>query len=217
MDELAERLKPWMLRRLKSEVLPDLPEKTVATVEIAAPLPEYPPDMKTADFARIRHEEAVLRVPACADYCRELLAGGVESLVVWFWHRDIGQYMASELPDAVLVDGGTPLPQRDTLVRQFQDGRAKVFCGQIAAAGVGLTLTRASRAVFVERTWTPALNSQAEDRIHRIGQKNHVQIDVLMVPGSTDYVLSKLLETKRDCAATVLGDNKLAEMFNIMR
>jgi len=217
--ELAERIRPFMLRRRKADVLPDLPPKTVSVVAIGAELPEYPDKMEVQDFARIRHEEAVLRAPVALEYISELLAGGCGQLVVWFWHRDVGEYLHAELRGSVLVHGGTPVVARDAAVQAFQAGRAPVFIGQIQAAGVGLTLTAASRAVFVERHWTPALNVQAEDRIHRIGQKDHVQVDVLIVPGSTDDILERALAQKAACTETVLGDglHKAMQAWELLR
>jgi SWI/SNF-related matrix-associated actin-dependent regulator 1 of chromatin subfamily A len=217
--ELAERIRPVMLRRRKADVLPDLPPKTVSTVAIDSELPEYPDKLDVQDFARIRHEEAVLRAPAAREYLSDLLAGGIVPLVVWFWHRDVGEFLHSELRGSVLVHGGTPAVARDAAVQAFQAGQVPVFLGQIQAAGVGLTLTAASRAVFVERHWTPALNVQAEDRIHRIGQKDHVQIDVLVVPGSTDDILGRTLAQKNACTETVLGDDiyKAMQAWDLLR
>jgi SWI/SNF-related matrix-associated actin-dependent regulator 1 of chromatin subfamily A len=188
-------------------------------VALDAELPEYPDRIEIQDFARIRHEEAVLRAPAALEYLSDLLAGGIVPLVVWFWHRDVGEFLHSELRGSVLVHGGTPAVARDAAVQAFQAGRVPVFLGQIQAAGVGLTLTAASRAVFVERHWTPALNVQAEDRIHRIGQKDHVQVDILIVPGSTDDILGRALAQKNACTETVLGDDiyKAMQTWDLLR
>ncbi|MDK7160711.1 C-terminal helicase domain-containing protein, partial [Pauljensenia sp. UMB3104] len=72
--------------------------------------------------------------------------------------------------------GATSKAERDETVRAFQAGKVDVLIAQITAAGVGLTLTRAQDALFVETEWTPALVTQAEDRIHRITQTSPVAI-----------------------------------------
>ena len=73
--------------------------------------------------------------------------------------------------------GDTPNQKyRDATVADFQSGKKKVFVGTIGAAGTSITLTAASTLVFTDRNWNPSKNEQAEDRIWRIGQKNHCRI-----------------------------------------
>jgi SNF2 family DNA or RNA helicase len=83
-----------------------------------------------------------------------------------------------------IYTGDTPKSERDTIVDEFQAGKRRVFAGTIRAGGEGITLTRASTMVFIDRDWSPSKNRQAEDRIHRMGQENHVHI-IDIVAGST--------------------------------
>lgn len=99
--------------------------------------------------------------------------------------------------EAVVCDGSMSTGERGEAVRCFQeDSSCRALVGTIDAAGVGLTLTAASVVVFLDRDWTPAINRQAEDRAHRIGQtKNVLVIDIVMKDTVEDRV-HKLLHKK---------------------
>lgn len=75
-----------------------------------------------------------------------------------------------------LYTGSVPKADRDQVVDDFQAGKIRVFAGSIKAGGIGLTLTRASTVILMNREWAEALNEQAIDRLHRIGQKNAVHV-----------------------------------------
>ena len=113
-------------------------------------------------------------------------------LIVWIQHRDVSEALINQLrkenpyTSVELIDGTVTGPARDDIVERFQNGGINVLIAQIAAAGVGLTLTRASTALFVETDWTPALVVQAEDRIHRISQTASVELVTLVAAGTLD-------------------------------
>ena len=86
----------------------------------------------------------------------------------------------------------------------FEGGELEVFVGTHAAAGVGLTLTRASDVLIVERDWTPANEEQSEDRAHRIGQANAVTAYYLVSDTDIDEVFAGLVEAKREISRRVL-------------
>lgn len=88
--------------------------------------------------------------------------------------------------EARCLTGDTPIDSRETLVADFQAGEFRVFISTIKAGGVGLTLTAAQTAIFIERDWTPAINEQAEDRLHRIGQQQSVSILILEAQNTVD-------------------------------
>ena len=181
MSIVPELLRRVMLRRLRKEVLPDLPDKTYTTlvvdlengslshelnslweeygemIEVAEELPPF------EEFSKIRYELAKSRIPAMLEYVENAEEQDVPLVV-----------FSSHLPplDALLVregwaviSGDTPPHRRQEIVRDFQDGKLKGVGVSIKAGGVGLTLTRAWKALFVDLDWTPAANTQAEDRL----------------------------------------------------
>ncbi|WP_460403376.1 DEAD/DEAH box helicase [Actinophytocola sediminis] len=105
-----------------------------------------------------------------------------------------------------LLHGGTPVHRRDELVSQFQESaRPPVFLLSLKAAGTGLNLTRADHVVHYDRWWNPAVEAQATDRAHRIGQQRPVQVHRLIAEGTVEDRIAAMLESKKDIAAAVLG------------
>ena len=87
---------------------------------------------------------------------------------------------------------------RETQKNKFmEDDSCKVIICTIAAAGVGLTLTKADTAIFLDESWTSASNEQASDRIHRIGQNNSVNIITLICKGTIDEFVHRIVKKKR--------------------
>lgn len=85
---------------------------------------------------------------------------------------------------------------RTKLVAHFQEGRARVFVGTIAAAGKSITLTRANHCIFVDRSWNPSKNEQAEDRLWRRTQTNKVRIIDIQARDSVDQIRMETINTK---------------------
>lgn len=110
----------------------------------------------------------------------------------------------------VTITGGKALEERAAAVKQFQeDEDTQVVLGTVQTMGEGLTLTAASNCIFSDRWWSPAVNSQAEDRLHRIGQKNAVQIVIPMCERSIDQSLDRILTSKKGMAEEYLGDRQI--------
>ncbi|MFZ4184205.1 DEAD/DEAH box helicase [Streptomyces sp. R02] len=111
---------------------------------------------------------------------------------------------------AALLHGGTPVARREDLVRRFQDGEFPVFLLSLKAAGTGLNLTRADHVVHYDRWWNPAVEAQATDRAHRIGQTRPVQVHRLIAEGTVEDRIAALLEAKKELADAVLGSGEQA-------
>ncbi|MEU5464990.1 DEAD/DEAH box helicase [Streptomyces althioticus] len=111
---------------------------------------------------------------------------------------------------AALLHGGTPVAKREELVRRFQDGEFPVFLLSLKAAGTGLNLTRADHVVHYDRWWNPAVEAQATDRAHRIGQTRPVQVHRLIAEGTVEDRIAALLEAKKELADAVLGSGEQA-------
>jgi SNF2 family DNA or RNA helicase len=106
----------------------------------------------------------------------------------------------------ITITGDVPPGDRGKAVQLFQTGARRIFTGTIGAGGVGITLTAASTVVFLDRGWSPALNLQAEDRLHRIGQTNAVQVIDYVARGTVDLGRMQRLEEKWEWIKALLGD-----------
>ncbi|MDT7782468.1 MAG: hypothetical protein QOF58_887 [Pseudonocardiales bacterium] len=108
------------------------------------------------------------------------------------------------------LHGGTPVPQRERMVDDFQQGRAPVFLLSLKAAGTGLNLTRADHVIHFDRWWNPAVEDQATDRAYRIGQTRPVQVHKLVTEGTVEERIAALLQEKRSLADAVLHGGEAA-------
>jgi SNF2 family DNA or RNA helicase len=145
------------------------------------------------------------------DVVMEILDETEEPLVVFTQFKQLVNLLANRLRlqsiPHVTLTGDTQQEERPRVVSRFQSGNARVFVGTIGAGGVGIDLFAASTVVFVDRTWSPALNGQAEDRLHRIGQKNAVQVIDLVARNTVDVLNKKpTLVTKQEWIRRILGD-----------
>ena len=112
------------------------------------------------------------------------------------------------------LHGGTPVAEREAMVRRFQDGEVPVFLLSLKAGGTGLNLTRADHVVHFDRWWNPAVEEQATDRAYRIGQDKPVQVHRLIMQGTIEQRIALLLDRKRTLADSVLakGETALTEL-----
>lgn len=102
--------------------------------------------------------------------------------------------------------GDTSVQDRSRIITDFQDGKIQVFAGTIAAGGVGITLTAANIVIFTDRSWSNALNLQAEDRLHRIGQKSAVQVIDIIAKRTIDAKRIKVIQQKWSWIRRLIGD-----------
>ena len=163
-----------------------------------------------AKASKIRHDIAVRKVPFVVEHVESLLET-VPKLVVMTHHHDVQNRLIAELGKAlgpgavVLHTGGLDNDTKQRAVDSFQnDPAVRVFVGSILASGVGITLTAASVMVFAELDWVPGNVSQAEDRIHRIGQHDSVLIQHLVVDGTIDAHMADVIVQKQEVADAAL-------------
>lgn len=142
------------------------------------------------------------------DALMELLESTDESVVVFTNFRGVVRLASARMTKAgishVTLTGETPQEERGQAIDAFQSGKVRVFIGTIRAGGVGVTLTRASTVVFLDRSFSPADNLQAEDRLHRIGQSNAVQVVSIQARGTVDQVVEEKLKWKWDIIKSIL-------------
>lgn len=218
MPEVPERLRRAMLRRIKAEVLPDLPAKRYQVLtcngigeamrreldrlweewqEVVQGDEDLPPFEK---FSEIRQKLAAARTPAVLEWVEPYEDAG-EPLVVFSAHRAPIDELGKREGWATIT-GDTPAAKRTEIVARFQAGELRGVACTIVAAGVGLTLTRAATALFVDLDWTPALNIQAQDRLHRIGQTAQSVLYVRMVSDHPlDLHIQSLIAKKMEMIA----------------
>ncbi|WP_028058274.1 DEAD/DEAH box helicase [Candidatus Solirubrobacter pratensis] len=220
------------VRRLKKDVLPQLPAKRQVVVPVAldnerdyrlaekdvvAWLQEQPlelSELESKKAAMLRAERLaqlnVLRRVAARGKLGAALAwiddflASEEPLVVFAGHREIQEALVQRFPDAVHVVGADDVPARDRAVRAFQEpgGPLLMICST-RVGGQGLTLTRASNVAFLDLEWSPAMHDQAEDRTHRIGQRDAVTAWYLLAAETIDEDMATVLARKRGIVGAV--------------
>ncbi|MFC9602553.1 DEAD/DEAH box helicase [Streptomyces niveus] len=119
--------------------------------------------------------------------------------------RLLEQHLAARGVPTQFLHGGTPVRQREDMVRRFQEGEVPVFLLSLKAAGTGLNLTRAEHVVHFDRWWNPAVEAQATDRAYRIGQNRPVQVHRMITEGTIEDRIADMLARKQQLADSVLG------------
>ncbi|MHB9145748.1 MAG: DEAD/DEAH box helicase [Symbiobacteriia bacterium] len=143
----------------------------------------------------------------------EALAEGDVSLV-FTQFAEMGELLSRHLEDRLgfavpFLQGKTPRKVREEMVAQFQrPGGAPVFILSLKAGGTGLNLTRANRVFHFDRWWNPAVEEQATDRAHRIGQSRTVHVHKLVTAGTVEEHIEAIIEAKRGLADSLVGSGE---------
>jgi len=224
LDELYQRISPYFLRRLKSDVLSFLPPKTYTHIPIELTAEEF------REYAKVEkgivddtdetsndadHLSRIQRLKMFTSKAKaergitliEDIIAGDEKVVVFTEYLSTADRIKDYFGDnAVLFTGQKNVSEKQEAVDRFmKDDSVKIFVGTIGAAGVGITLTIASIAVFIDQPWTPADREQAEDRIHRASTtSDKVQIIRLICQGTIDEDIVSLLHKKEKTTSLVL-------------
>jgi SWI/SNF-related matrix-associated actin-dependent regulator 1 of chromatin subfamily A len=226
------------VRRLKSEVLPQLPAKRqvvvpvsldnereyrVAERDVVEWLRSQPLELsdlnariaatlraeRLAQLGALQRLAARGKLHAALAWIHDFLASG-EPLVVFARHREVQEAVLERFPDALHLFGRDKIEEREASVQAFQEpgGPQLIVCATRVAAQ-GITLTRASNVAFLELEWTPALHDQAEDRCHRIGQRDAVTAWYLLAANTIDETMAELVERKRGIVAAVTDGKRI--------
>ena len=204
-----------MIRRLKKDVLSQLPKKKRVVVNLVLNLDEEAQAeldklaSKTEKSAGIDykaalmewyHETAKHKVPAVVEYLDQKLQK-TNKLICFCYHKvlveAVVEFLISKCIYHIVITGDTPQKLRQTCCDYFQnDAACRVAVVSIVAAGVGITLTAANDVIFTELFWNPGILCQAEDRAHRIGQQKQVTIEYLLSPRTVDECIWSIIEKK---------------------
>ncbi len=157
-----------------------------------------------------RQIAGLAKVPYVIEYIKGLLDDYVdEKFVVFCHHRRVHKILADGLwqHHPLQIIGGQSDFARQKAIDSFQRDRHErvMICG-LRAGNVGINLTEASYVIFAELDWSPAVHAQAEDRLHRIGQKNRVFSHYIIGTDTFDEYIAEILTSKGDVIRKILGD-----------
>ncbi|KAH9286123.1 SWI/SNF-related matrix-associated actin-dependent regulator of chromatin subfamily A-like protein 1 [Echinococcus granulosus] len=213
-----------MIRRVKSEVLGQLPPKFRQVVILDPDLVKKTPNGKNQRLENLasldlngveKHGEMLrffmqtcqAKIPAVSQYITDLLEED-RKFILYAHHQEmldaITRVMESKHIEYIRIDGKTPSEQRRASCERFQNQSAcRVALLSITTASTGLNLTAANLVVFAELFWNPGVLVQAEDRAHRIGQQDPVNIHYLLASGTVDDQLWALVKNKLEVLSQV--------------
>ncbi|WP_338453291.1 SNF2 helicase associated domain-containing protein [Niallia oryzisoli] len=253
-EKIARRIRPFLLRRLKEDVLKELPEKT-ESIEAVELLPEQK-RLYAAYLAKLKHDtlkhldrETIrknrikilagltrLRQICChpalfvdgykgksakferlLQLLEEARQAGRRVLIFSQFTKMlgiIGRELAEEGIPFFYLDGQTPAEERVELCNRFNVGERDLFLISLKAGGTGLNLTGADTVILYDLWWNPAVEAQAADRAHRIGQEQAVQVIKLVARGSIEEKMNALQSKKKDLIETIIdpGENRASSL-----
>lgn len=219
LKHLRDRLRERCLRRKGKDVLTDLPpvrhhmlpvtgqlsivaettEMVTAANLIKAALSSDDPmaELKklAGHVATLRRLLGIAKVDGVVQWLKDNYASH-GPMVVFAHHKDVIDMLHRKLPNSVTLTGSSTPEAREWAVKDFQDGKADYFIGNIVAAGIGITLHKARVCVIVEPSWVPVENQQAAKRIHRIGQQHSCLVYYAATAGSLDEDIIRAVRRK---------------------
>jgi len=227
-----ELQKHVMLRRKKADVLKELKDKVRYKEVIAADTDYYLEELdkiwkkveteqkdaesefsKSASYHRAIQSErqiaGIAKLPHVINFVKNIMEIE-ESVVVFCHHKVIHKLLHESLQEfsPVSIIGGQSDSTRQSEIDKFQRGESKLMIAGIRAGNVGINLTRAKYVIFAELDWSPAIHRQAEDRLHRIGQKNTVFAYYLIGNGTLDDHVANVLVDKSYEIDEIMDESK---------
>ena len=244
-DELHERTRDFCIRRLKKEVLDELPDK-IRTMHTVKPskkdltnynalhqswIQEYEYHLMSGSTPKgfvlnmltdLRHECGRIKVESAVQWLTDYKEITGKPVVIFAHHQDVLKGIWDALNNdkhqwrGAVITGQVSASDRQLRVEAFQAGKLDVLLCSTVAAKEGITLTAADTVLFVEREWTPAWEEQAEDRVNRIGQdSSSVHAVYLSVAGTIDEKFNAVVEAKREVIKSILDGGDLDDRKGI--
>jgi SWI/SNF-related matrix-associated actin-dependent regulator 1 of chromatin subfamily A len=232
LDELRERTKNVVLRRMKTDIL-DLPEKIVTPIFVELNSKMYEEEMD--DFTRISNDNkdketltvtlnrlmkvrqliSYEKIPYTCEIIDRCLEQGKKVIVLTNFTMTLDMLHEKYKKNSVTLDGRMSKDKRQENVDRFQnEDKVKVFIGNIKAAGVGITLTAAEVVIMNDLSFVPADHSQGEDRAYRYGQKNSVLVYYPVFENTVEKIIYNILQRKKGVIDQVMGDGEYSESFS---
>ena len=232
LDELRERTKNIVLRRMKTDIL-DLPEKIVTPVFVELTSKMY--DEELEEFTRIstdkKNDETITvtlnrlmkirqliayeKIPYTCELIDKFVEQGKKVIVFTNFTMSLDMLHDKYKKISVTLDGRMNKDKRQENVDRFQtDDKIKVFIGNIKAAGVGITLTSAEVVIMNDLSFVPADHAQGEDRAYRYGQKNSVLVYYPVFENTVEKIIYNILQKKKGVIDQVMGDGEYSESFS---
>ncbi len=238
---LAALIQPFVLRRTKEQVLPDLPQRSDILLEVELSSREREAyqaarlaailELSSASEGDTRFQVLAaitkLRQLAChprlvdpaweggsaklnafKEVLHNLREGDHRALVFSQFTRHLSlvrDLLEREGVPFLYLDGQTSARKRQALVKAFQGGEGLVFLISLKAGGRGLNLTGADYVVHLDPWWNPAVEDQASDRAHRLGQTKPVTVYRMVAKGTIEEQILELHMQKRDLVAGILS------------
>lgn len=166
-------------------------------------------DTKALDMhlGPLRRLTGVIKAEAIVRAVKEEFESGLDRIVLAYWHKEVAEILRAGLHQfgVVGIDGSTPAAQRDLNVMAFQGGGARVFLGQILAAGEAIDLSASSELIFVEMSFVPKDGAQMSKRITNHSQARQARVRVATLQGSVDDAIGASLVRKWTAINEVLA------------
>lgn len=232
LDELRERTKNLVLRRMKTDIL-DLPDKIINPVFLELKSTFY--DEELEEFMRITKENkdkesisvtinrlmkirqliAMEKVPFTCELIDKFIEQNRKVIVFTNFTSSLDMIHEKYKKKSVVLDGRMSKNKRQESVDRFQnEDKVKVFISNIVAGGVGITLTAAETVIMNDLSFVPAHHSQAEDRAYRYGQKNNVLVYYPIFENTVEKIVYNILQKKKNIIDQVMGDGEYSESFS---
>ncbi len=223
LEELRDRTKPQVLRRLKEEIL-DLPDKIVTPIYLKLKSRDYEELMGeyyrwfdqgqesgslTVQFSKLMKVRQVIaeeKIKNTCEIAENIIEQGKKVIIFTNFTDSLNQIVEHFGKTAVKLDGSMSKDERQKSVDRFQtDEKIQVFAGNIKAAGVGITLTSAEAVIMNDLSFVPSDHSQAEDRAYRYGQKNNVLVYYPIFENTIESIIYDILQNKKNIFEIVMG------------